>query len=85
MTADYTDPSSVLPPSVKREVERAADAMRGTLRDLGEKGREVLEREKERAVELEEGFEMYVQDHPIRSMLIAAGVGVFIGALICKR
>jgi len=84
MSANYPDPSEVLP-AAQREVERAADAVRGKLRDLGDKGRDYLAREKERAVELEEDLEIYVQDHPIRSMLIAAGVGVVVGALICRR
>lgn len=80
MNSDYPSPSDVLP-----HAKEAADAVRGKLRELGSIGREALETQKERAIELEENFEVYVQDHPIRSILIAAGVGVVIGALICRR
>ena len=47
--------------------------------------REYLARGKEKAIELEEGFEGLVQEHPIRSILIAAGVGALIGMLVCRR
>ncbi len=80
MSSDYASPSDVLPLA-----DKAADAVRGKLRDLGSIGREALSTQKERAIELEENLEVYVQDHPIRSMLIAAGVGVVLGALISRR
>ena len=70
---------------LKAQVERSTDAVRGGLRELGSMGREVLTRQRERAVEMEEDLEAYVQDHPIRSMLMAAGVGIVIGALISRR
>ena len=47
--------------------------------------REYLTRGKERAMELEEGFEGAIQEHPIRSVLIAAGVGALIGMLVFRR
>ena len=52
---------------------------------LRQSAREYLTKGKEKAMELEEGFEGMVQEHPIRSILIAAGVGALIGALICRR
>ncbi len=52
---------------------------------LRQSAREYLTKGKEKAMELEEGFEGVVQEHPIRSILIAAGVGALIGALICRR
>ena len=57
---------------------RATEALRQSAREYLDKG-------KEKAMELEEGFEGMVQEHPIRSILIAAGVGALIGALICRR
>jgi ElaB/YqjD/DUF883 family membrane-anchored ribosome-binding protein len=57
---------------------RATEALRQSAREYLTKG-------KEKAMELEEGFEGMVQEHPIRSILIAAGVGALIGALICRR
>jgi len=47
--------------------------------------REYLTHSKEKLVEMEKGLEGYVQEHPIRSILIAAGVGVVVGALVARR
>jgi ElaB/YqjD/DUF883 family membrane-anchored ribosome-binding protein len=61
---------------------------RGTRTEEGpirQQAREYLARGKEKAIELEEGFEGLVQEHPIRSILIAAGVGALIGMLVCRR
>ena len=80
MNSDFSSPSDVLP-----RAKKAADAVRGKLRELGSIGREALETQKDKAIELEENLEVYVMDHPIRSMLIAAGIGVVLGALISRR
>jgi ElaB/YqjD/DUF883 family membrane-anchored ribosome-binding protein len=52
---------------------------------LRQSAREYMARGKEKAIELEEGFEGMVQEHPIRSILIAAGVGALIGVLVARR
>ena len=54
-------------------------------RNLRDAARDYLERGKDKAIEVEEGLEQLIQDHPIRSVLIAAGVGALIGALVCRR
>jgi ElaB/YqjD/DUF883 family membrane-anchored ribosome-binding protein len=61
------------------------EAVGGELQGLRDVGREYLERGKDKVLELEEGFEGRIQEHPIGSVLIAAGVGVVIGALLCRR
>lgn len=71
MAAEYTTTES-------------STSARGT-EALRQSAREYLDRGKAKAIELEEGFEGIVQEHPIRSILIAAGVGALIGALICRR
>lgn len=53
--------------------------------NLKQNVREYLARGKERAIELEEGFEGAIQEHPIRSVLIAAGVGALFGMLVLRR
>jgi ElaB/YqjD/DUF883 family membrane-anchored ribosome-binding protein len=52
---------------------------------LKQTARDYLARGKEKAIELEEGFEGMIQEHPVRSILIAAGVGALIGMLVCRR
>jgi len=51
-------------------------------RDLA---RSTYERTKEKAVEWEEGFEDYVKERPIKSLLVALGVGLIVGAVIARR
>ena len=58
---------------------------RQTVSDLREGVRDYMTRGKDKLVELEEGLEGQVQEHPIRSILIAAGIGVIVGALIARR
>ena len=45
----------------------------------------MYERGKERALQWEGNFENYVSERPLRSVLIAAGVGLLLGALISRR
>jgi ElaB/YqjD/DUF883 family membrane-anchored ribosome-binding protein len=47
--------------------------------------RQLYRQGKERAVEVEEGFEDYVRAHPIRSVLVAGGVGLAVGFLFGRR
>jgi len=79
MTAEFTTQGDIgNKTSTRRTVEEAASDLRSGVS-------EYLNRGKERLVQMEEGVEGYVQEHPIRSILIAAGVGVVVGALIARR
>lgn len=40
---------------------------------------------KDRLQKMEQGFESYVSEHPVKSVLIAAGTGLAIGWLIARR
>lgn len=77
MAAEYTAADGLKTSARKAATEGISDLREGV--------REYLTRGKEKIVELEEGLEGHVQEHPIRSILIAAGVGVIIGALIARR
>jgi ElaB/YqjD/DUF883 family membrane-anchored ribosome-binding protein len=46
---------------------------------------EYLERGRDRAVELEHSLESQIRSRPMRSMLVAAGVGFAIGFLLIRR
>jgi len=78
MTAEFTAHGDTSKTSGRRTIEETASDLRSGVSDYLKKGRE-------RLVAVEEGLEGYVQDHPIRSILVAAGVGVVLGALICRR
>jgi ElaB/YqjD/DUF883 family membrane-anchored ribosome-binding protein len=51
-------------------------------RDLA---RSTYERSKDKAMEWEESFEGYVKERPIKSLLVALGVGIIVGAVIARR
>ena len=53
--------------------------------DARTKVRAYLQKGKAKAVEMEEGFEHYVQAKPMKSVLIAAGAGLLVGYLFGRR
>jgi ElaB/YqjD/DUF883 family membrane-anchored ribosome-binding protein len=77
-------------------IKETAQHITDNLRDVGQQARDVAaeklgnirqqageyyDQGKHRAEEWEQGIEQYVQDKPIQSLLIAAGVGVLLGIL----
>jgi ElaB/YqjD/DUF883 family membrane-anchored ribosome-binding protein len=68
----------LLAPSLGQKVEHARERVG-----------EMAQRVKERAVEEEARFEDYIRQHPVKSVLVAAGigagVGLVIGALLGRR
>src|SRR5579863_1579159 len=51
---------------------------------LSDQAQEYYEQGREKAREWEQGLESYIQEKPLQSVLIAAGVGVLLG-LLWKR
>ena len=49
--------------------------------DLRDQASQYYEEGRQRAIEWEQGLEQYVQDKPIQSLLMAAGVGFLLGIL----
>jgi ElaB/YqjD/DUF883 family membrane-anchored ribosome-binding protein len=45
----------------------------------------LYQRGKDAAVQAEQKFENYVSAHPVKSVLIAAGVGMAVGLLLGRR
>ena len=78
MTAEYSE-------ATKTTGRRATEAGESVVSNLQQTARDYLDRGKERVMELEEGLEGVIQEHPIRSILIAAGVGLVAGVLISRR
>ncbi len=60
---------------------QARDAANEKFSDLKQQANEYYDQSRERAHEWEQGLEQYVQDKPIQSLLIAAGVGLVLGML----
>jgi ElaB/YqjD/DUF883 family membrane-anchored ribosome-binding protein len=63
----------------------ARDAASEKLSDLKQHANEYYDQGRERAEEWEQSLEKYVQEKPIQSLLIAAGVGVVLGMLWKRR
>jgi len=66
-----------------------ADEAAGLLEHARERAGALTQRVKEGARQKEEQFEGYVREHPVKSVLVAAGigagVGLLIGALVARR
>jgi ElaB/YqjD/DUF883 family membrane-anchored ribosome-binding protein len=61
------------------------EAVEARVHDARERMNNLVERGRERAMELENNLEHYVQDQPVKSILIAAGVGLLLGAILARR
>jgi ElaB/YqjD/DUF883 family membrane-anchored ribosome-binding protein len=68
------DDSSERSGNMTDKVRRAGSEIYDEVRDSFEHGRETVRN-------WEEGLERYVQEKPLRSLLIAAGVGWLVGAI----
>ena len=60
---------------------QARDAANEKLNDLKQQANDYYDQGRERAEAWEQGLEQYVQEKPIQSLLIAAGVGLVLGVL----
>jgi hypothetical protein len=80
MTAMTPNPD-VLPTQGRKvfpESDFATEVANGETRSFYQKG-------KEKVLRAEENFEGYVRAHPIKTVLMATGVGLVIGALLGRR
>jgi len=60
------------------------DAAREKYDQLSDQAQDYYQQGRQKAQEWEEGLESYIQEKPLQSVLIAAGVGVLLG-LLWKR
>lgn len=68
-----------------RKAENMLDAGAEKVGEARERMGALYERGKERAMEWEGNFENFVSERPLRSVLIAAGIGLVVGALLARR
>lgn len=70
---------------VGQQLREVGDQVRSTAQEQYEQLRtqasEYYETGRQRAMEWEQSLENYVREQPVKSLLIAAGVGVILGAL----
>jgi ElaB/YqjD/DUF883 family membrane-anchored ribosome-binding protein len=63
----------------------ASDAVRENLGKLQDEVSEYYEQGRDQACQAEQTFEQYIKDHPLKSILIAAGVGMILGRFWIRR
>ncbi len=87
MSADQLSQAEALQSAGRRHASdrTLSAAIEGGIQDIKDATRGYLVAGKEKAIELEEGLEGMIQEHPLRAVLIAAGVGLLVGALVCRR
>jgi ElaB/YqjD/DUF883 family membrane-anchored ribosome-binding protein len=61
------------------------DMAQETMGHLRENASDYYKQGMEKAQNLEQGFEAEIQKHPLRSVLIAAGIGLLVGAIWKKK
>ncbi len=71
--------------SARLSYEHAKDAARQVVGTVRERAGAYYQQGKEKAGELTEKTQDYVREQPIKSVLIAAGVGLLLGILLRRR
>ena len=81
VTSGLRERASDIRDSVRDLASNAREAAGETMEHWRESATESLKRGKQRATEVEKTIEHYIRDEPMKSVLIAAGVGLLIGFL----
>lgn len=74
------DPA-VLGEAVQRQARAARRAIDRKVAALSEQGGEIADAARAQATDLQDALEAYVVENPIKSVVIAAGVGLILGAM----
>ncbi|MGE5609788.1 MAG: DUF883 family protein [Bacillota bacterium] len=67
--------------NIRERAEQMGQAAQEQLGQIRQSAAEYYQQGRERAMEWEQNLEDYVREQPLRSVLIAAGVGMLIGVL----
>ncbi|MGH7175872.1 MAG: DUF883 family protein [Tepidisphaeraceae bacterium] len=68
-----------------RATGQAREGVASKFEEVKDRAGEYFEQGRRRAREWEENLEQYVQDQPVRAILMAAGIGFVIGMLWKRR
>ena len=63
---------------------RASEMAQEKLEQVKAGAEEWVQEGRERVEQMEESLERYIAEHPIKSMLIAAGVGLIVGRVVLR-
>ncbi|RJQ18199.1 hypothetical protein C4573_00570 [Candidatus Woesearchaeota archaeon] len=68
--------------SVRQSMHEHIDKMMDKAESMGESGKEEFAHLKEKAAMMKENVDGYIQKNPEKSVLIAAGIGAAVGAVL---
>ncbi len=80
MTAMTTNTPDIQARKTIGESDAACDGM-----NVSERARNLYRKGKDKVLEAEDNFETYVGAHPIKTVLVAGGIGLAVGFLLGRR
>ena len=80
-TEQLRDTASQVAGQVRDMAGQVRDSAREQYEHLRDTAGEYYDQGREKAQQWQQGIEQYVQDQPVKALLIAAGVGVLLGVL----
>jgi ElaB/YqjD/DUF883 family membrane-anchored ribosome-binding protein len=83
-TGDLRETAAQVGENLREMGSQVRDTATQQYEQLRDQAADYYQQGRERAMEMEQNLEQYVQEKPIQSLLIAAGVGMFLG-LLWKR
>ena len=69
-------------PDLRQRTHDGVDKIMDKAESIRDSGQEGIDNLKEKATDIRENVDGYIQKNPEKSVLIAAGIGVIIGAMI---
>lgn len=81
---DALKPTQTVTEDLKELGSRASEMAQEKLEQMRAGADEWAEEGRERVEEMEQSVERYIAEHPIKSMLIAAGVGLIVGRVLLR-
>jgi ElaB/YqjD/DUF883 family membrane-anchored ribosome-binding protein len=84
-TSQLRDQTETVREDIRKLGRIARDAAHEKLDEARHTASDYVEQGREKAEQLEDQLVEYVREKPVKSMLIAAGLGIFVGILWAKR
>jgi ElaB/YqjD/DUF883 family membrane-anchored ribosome-binding protein len=81
---DALKPAQTVGEDLKELGSRASEMAQEKLEQVKAGAAELAEEGRERVQEMERSVERYIAEHPVKAMLIAAGVGLVVGRVLLR-
>jgi ElaB/YqjD/DUF883 family membrane-anchored ribosome-binding protein len=84
-TDDLKDTAAEIGQNVRDMGGQAVDAAREQFKHVKDQAAGYYKKGRKRALDMEDEFEDYIREQPLKSLLIAAGVGMLVGMFWRRR